>query len=228
MAKFKPGIAVGQVSGSVAGNTFSHNRYGMYIRDRVVPVKVTSEAAINAKARLAHLSQAWQGLTAAQRLEWGVYAANNPITDVLGDKQVLTGHTAYQQINNLLYWMGSSVLSQPPVGAPPAALTSLSLTADIGAGDVAITFTPTPSTDGVLLWAAVTDGESQAYVANKLRLLTWFTAGQNSPRDIEGYITTRFGGLQVGQLLVVRVAAFDVVKGLRSMPLEARAVVTTT
>jgi hypothetical protein len=225
MAKFKPGIAIGDISGSVAGNTFSHNRHGRYIRDRVVPTKVTSTYATDAKARLSRLSKAWQSLTQNQRDAWQVYAQNNPITDVLGDKQVLTGHTMYIGVNARIDWIGSPVLSVPPVGASPASLTSLSVVGDISDSKVELTYAPTPTASGFLIWVALTDSAAQQYAANKMRLTKFVGSGVASAQNIWTEVVARFGSLQAGQYVTVEMAPFDPNTGLGGRALKAAATI---
>ena len=82
--KYMPGPLASALSGSVAGQTASRNRYGVYWRTRAIPVTSTTTAALNAKARFTSQSQAWQGETDATRLAWKEWALDNPITDALG------------------------------------------------------------------------------------------------------------------------------------------------
>ncbi len=75
-----------QVSGSSAGNTFSHNRGGLYVRARTVPVNPNSPAQNQVRVRLAALMNRWTNiLTQAQRDEWDTYALNVPLPGPLGD-----------------------------------------------------------------------------------------------------------------------------------------------
>jgi hypothetical protein len=134
MAKVTLGPMVGQASGSVGATVFSRNRYGTYTRRRAIPTVSTTSDAMNAKARLSGASQAWGSLTAAQRLSWSNWALANPITDVLGVQQALTGHAAFVGNYCRMNKSGDTELDVPPVSGAPAALTSLTGTWDIGAG----------------------------------------------------------------------------------------------
>jgi hypothetical protein len=230
MAKIKLGPMVGMASGSIGGTVFSHNRYGTYIRRRATPTKVTSEAAMEAKSRLASVSRAWGALTDPKREAWRIWAANNPIVDRLGDKQVLTGHTAYGQINSLLLYLAEPALDIPPVASAPPALISVSLVADIGAAAVELTLNPNPLAAGVraILWGCVVNSESVTYVKNRLRLLAISASALASPWDIETILTDRFGTLQVGEFLHLEVGTFDSASGLRSLSLPVTAEIVST
>jgi hypothetical protein len=224
------GPVVGQASGSQGGTTFSHNRYGPYTRNRAIPVISTTPAALNAKARMATASQAWQLLTAAQRLSWNAWAQANPIVDTLGFSQVLAGNAAYNSLNILLSQAGDTAISVPPIGTPPIALTSMTLTADIGVGTTDIAFTATPLAAGVrlVIRAAVLNSPAINYVTDKLRIINISAAGLASSIDYQVAIEAVFGALVVGQTVHVLVNTLDGATGLQSPKFSAREVVVST
>jgi len=228
--KFTPGPMIGQASGSVGGQTFSHNRFGAYVRTRAIPTRSTTTEAENAKAILAAQSQAWGGLTDAQRAAWKSWADTHPVTDSLGNAQVLTGAQAYVQINARLDRAGETLLSLPPIASPPAALETLTGTWDIGAGDFEVTFTPTPLAAGIRLWsqAAVVASAGITYIENLLKQVDIQAAATASPVDLQSAIEARFGALQVGNVVTIRCSTFDSASGLLSQPLTVRGTVVST
>ena len=230
MAKIQLGPMVGQASGAMGGTVFSRNRYGTYIRRRAHPTVSTTPAALAAKARLASVSQAWAGLTDAQREAFRVWAANNPVTDRLGERQVLSGHAAYTGLNSVLSGIGSSLITAPPTQDAPAALTSLSLTYDIGVGGVSLDFTATPlgANERLEIRACVVDSESVEYIENYLRLLMYSTAAAATGIDISTEMAARFGTISVGQVVHVQAAVVEDQSGLKSGPLRAEATVVST
>jgi len=227
MALVTPGPMVGQVSGRIGSVVFSHNRGGPYCRNGTIPTLVTSEAAINAKGRLAAQSQAWDNLTPTERLAWLEFARSNPVTNRVGSQVTIGGNAAFVGINSRLAYTGDTLLTDPPIADPPAALTSLTLSADIGAGTFDLTFAATPLDAGVRLWvlACLLDNPGINYVENRLRLLVASAAALASPLDIETEVAARFGTIIVGQKLVVRVMVFDGATGLLSAPLQDEAIV---
>lgn len=230
MAKFTPGPAVASISGSVGGTTFSHNTYGQYMRRRAIPTISTTPDALAAKARLTSTSQAWLGLTAAERLAWAAWAQQNPITDALGQSQVLTGNAGFVRLNTLLEQGVFATLTVPPVTVPPPSLLTLALTADVGLGNVEIAYTATPTgaDDVLVVKAAVTNSPAINYVRNLLRIVSFSGLAEASPFDIETAVVAKFGTLVVGTFLHVEVFTLDSVTGLRSQPLRADVIVTTT
>ncbi len=230
MAKFTPGPAVAAVSGSVGGTTFSRNRYGAYMRFRAIPTVSVTSYALTAKARLATASQAWQSITGDQRLAWNQWARTNPIVGSLGFPQILTGHAAYVGNHTRALVYGGTPLTEPPVSQAPAPLQTLSLTADIGAGDVALVFTATPTGANDVIWtnAAVTDSAGIVWVRNLMRHIHESGGAQASPLTIQAVVEGRLGTLQVGQTVHVAVHIFNNVTFQLSPPLVASAVVVTT
>jgi len=85
MALFKSQLAT-SVSGSVGGTTYAHNKSGMYMRARSVPVQPNSAAQVAVRAALTDLVNRWiDTLTPAERNGWNTYAQNVPVTNPLGD-----------------------------------------------------------------------------------------------------------------------------------------------
>lgn len=228
--KFTPGPTIAAASGSVGGTVFSHNRYGAYTRNRAIPTKQTSVYAMNAKARLSNISAAWRDETAATKLAWQTYAQNNPITDALGQKQILTGHAAYVALNTRLHLAGATLLIVPPIVAAPSPLLTLSATWDIGAGAFELAFTPTPLAANERLWVTgcVVDSVGINYVENLMKFIKCTAAAQATNVDLSTDIAARFGTLAVGQKIVLDAAILDDDTGLLSTPTRVSGVVVST
>ena len=230
MAKIKTGGLAGQISGSIGSTTYSRNRYGAYIRNRSIPVKSFTLYAMAAKSRLTECSQAWGSLTAAQRLAWSNWAQANPVTDSLGEKQVLDGHAAYVQINTRMLVAALAKLTAPPLVAAPAPLSTLTATWDIGAGDYALTFATTPLGASKSLWltGCVVNNVSKVYVQNLLRFIACSAANLATGYDAQSVTETRLGALSVGQKVVYYASVFDRTTGLLSAPLRVEGTVVST
>lgn len=230
MAKIILGPMVGAASGSVGATTFSHNRYGTYTRRRAIPVKSNTVPATNAKARFTSRSQAWQLEADATRLAWREWANDHPITDTLGQQQILQPNAAYIRLNTRLEAVGLPPIILPPIAAPPTGLLSLVVDGDIGLGDVDLEFTTTPlsATQHLNIYAAVVNSAGITYVQNLLRQIGISGAAAVSPFDIETLVENRFGTLIVGQTLHVEVSVIDSATGLISGALKSTIVITTT
>lgn len=231
MAKIRLGMLAGTISGSQGNTTFSHGRYGAYIRMRTVPVKVTSTYAQQAKALLATASKLWGNLTTAQRLSWKTWAQTNPITDRLGDKRILDGHAAVTQLNINAFNAGSTTtIDDPPAVGAPFLPDGMAATYDIGAGNFQITWTggALPADTVLFIWAAVTDNPGRSYVANLYKLVMVTAAAATSPQSPQTAIEARFGTLVVGQQVFFMLQTCDKTTGLVSGTYPLRGIVIST
>lgn len=226
MAKYTPGALVGQISGSVGGTVFSHNRFGPYMRRRAVPVTSTTPNAMAAKAALAAGSAAWQGLSATNKLAWRNWALVNPVTDSLGMAQALTAHQAFTGLYARCLRVGTATLTLPPIAPAPAPLLSLTQTCDIGPGNFELAFTATPlgADENAWLRATVVNSEGIHYVDNLLKYVMISAAAQASPLDHQTAIETYYGPMAVGNVVHVNFSVFSQTTKLMSPPLR---VVTT-
>jgi hypothetical protein len=112
----------------------------------------------------------------------------------------------------------------------PNGLTTLTLTADIGAGNYELIYTPTPAGAAQSIWvrACKLPGASINYVKNRLRVTQISAAAQASPLDVQAGIETQFGASLVGEKVVVFIHVLDRNTGLLSLPLRAEAIVVST
>jgi len=230
MAKFTPGPTVAAVSGSIGGTVFSRNRYGAYMRFRAKPVVSTTTYVQAAKARLAAATQAYQGLTAAQKSAWASWAQANPVQGSLGFPQVLTGHAAYVGLHCRALLAVETPLDEPPVTTGPEALTTLTMTGDIGAGAFGVVYTPTPLAATEELWirACVVSSTGINYIENLLKHIQESAAAQASPFDFQTALVARIGTLQVGQVCHAQASVFDAATMLLSPPMRTSVVLTST
>lgn len=143
-----------QASGSVGGTTYSHNRAGMYIRNRTLPVNPNSNLQQLVRGYFAQLSPYWGAtLTADQRAAWEVYAANVTMLNKLGDPINLTGQQHFLRSNLLRLQAGLSVVEDAPTDftlAVPGAPTTY--VANAAAHKITVTF------DNAATWAGAAGG----------------------------------------------------------------------
>ncbi len=89
-----------QVSGSIGGTTFSHNRFGSYKRNRSIPVNTNTARQVAVRNAVRSLAIAWGlTLTQLQRDAWEVYAGEINWTNRLGQAVNLTGLNHYVRCN---------------------------------------------------------------------------------------------------------------------------------
>jgi hypothetical protein len=97
--KIKSAI-ITEASGSVGGLTASHNRGGLYLRARVIPVNPNTVQQQEIRSLVAMLTSRWQSiLTELQRASWDLYALNVPLPDRLGEPRNVGGIAMYVRSN---------------------------------------------------------------------------------------------------------------------------------
>jgi hypothetical protein len=129
-----------QVSGSIGGTTFSHNRFGPYKRNRSVPVNPNTDAQVAVRNAVRSLAIAWQTvLTESQRSSWNVYAANVTWQNRVGKSVFLTGLNHYIRSNTPRVQNGIARIDAAPViFTLAAAELALAVTASEATQDLTI------------------------------------------------------------------------------------------
>lgn len=81
-----------QISGSIGGTTWSHNRFGAYKRNRSIPVNPNTARQVAVRNAVRSIAISWETvLTAVQRTAWETYAAAVSWQNRLGQTVNLTG-----------------------------------------------------------------------------------------------------------------------------------------
>lgn len=122
-------LGLGQLSRSAGSTTASRNRFGSYVRNRVMPVNPNTASQVTQRMSLQNRSEEWRLLTAAQRAGWDALGAAIVRTDSLGQTYTLTGLQAYTLCNRNLVYIGAAVISAAPALAIPPTLATVTVTA---------------------------------------------------------------------------------------------------
>jgi len=117
---------VGSLSGKLAGTVYSHNRWGGYIRQLVMPTQPRTAFQQDQRARIASAAERWHDLTASDRLQWQSFASQIVRTDRLGQPLSYNGFTAFMLINTERLFVGEAIKDDPPLfwqGRQPDTIT---------------------------------------------------------------------------------------------------------
>lgn len=181
MALFKSQV-ISVASGSVGGLTYSRNRFGMYLRNRSLPVNPASSFQVAIRNAMASLTTRWvETLTQAQRDAWEVYASNVSVLNKVGDVVFLTGLNMYVRSNVQRQVHGLGLIDAAPTTFDLGTMSPITATTDAAADDVDIAF---DNTDG---WAIATGGYLLVYASRPQNSTINFFAGPY-----------RFAGLVIG------------------------------
>lgn len=122
------GLLASEMSGSIAGITASHNRGGLYLRARAIPVNPSSTLQQVIRGAMSSLAIRWTNtLSQVQRDAWNVYAANVPVSDRLGASRKLTGLNWYAAANTPRIQAGV-ILPTVYIDTAPIIMTQADLT----------------------------------------------------------------------------------------------------
>lgn len=209
-------------SGSLAGQTASHNRYGQYMRTRAIPVNPNTTQQGAVRARMAANAAAWRTLTGAQRAGWSDLAASMTRSDALGSSYTLNGFLAYCSVNINNVAAGNATVADAPALVTPSTILTAVITLTAAALSVAYTVTPLPA--GARLFSFVSPQRSAGRAfESDYRLLAVSAAAAASPANLYAAYVAKFGLPIVGNRIFFSFTTY--LTGFQSGPLVTSAVV---
>jgi len=168
-------------SGKLQGTVMFKGRSGAFARVNVKGVNPRTNSQIARRAVLSTQSQAWRGLTAAQRAAWNAAAASGafPQTNALGVTYNPTGAQLFVRLNINILLAGGSAITAPPV---KPSLTQVLLT----------TLTAADATPALSLAFSGTLGASEALLISATGNLSPGVSrpGKSQYRFLEAYTST--------------------------------------
>lgn len=133
-----------QMSGSVGGMTGAHNRGGLYLRARSIPVNTNTSFQQTVRNLMSQLTARWVNtLTAAQRLSWQAYAELTPLVDSLGEARTIPPLSMYVRSNIARAQAGQTIIDDGPTTYGLPTLSPVTATFDATADEVDVAFTNT-------------------------------------------------------------------------------------
>lgn len=227
MAKIKLSGIVSEMRGKLNGSVFSKNRGGAYMRTKVTPVNPQSLAQGLVRSTLTNLSQAWRGLTDAQRASWNGAVSGFTGTDIFGDVKTPSGINLYNKLNLNLASIGVAPISAPPSAVSVGYVSDLDLAADASANTIAATFTAIGGTVGQTVVVEATAGVSAGknFVKSEFRKIGTFAGNATSPQAIGAMYVARFGAMTAGKKVFVRLKFIDNATGVAGQYTSASTIV---
>lgn len=202
-------------SGSLAGQTFSRNRFGQYARSRATPVNPNSPFQATVRARLALNAAAWRALTDVQRAGWTALGLQMNRTDSLGQTYNLTGFAAYCSVNNNNLAAGNAVVSSAPTFATPTAISTATITLTSAAYSIAFTVTPLPAGARLFAYASPQRAAGRNFESD-YRLIAVGAAATASPLVIFTPYQSRLGTPVTGNRIFTSLTVYQ--SGFESAP----------
>ncbi len=203
--KYVPGPLVGQLSGSQGSTTASHNRYGSYLRNRVIPVNPSTSAQIARRNNFGEVASHWRTLTATEIAGWEALGIQIVRTDSQGQTYTLNGFGAFMDVNINRKLFGLSIVVAAPLLGTLEELVSLDLVATAGVQLFTFGFLPTPIGAGkrLKIEASRPLGQGITFVGKgDIRALSYTADNIASPVDVTSAWTSRFGPLIADQKIL--------------------------
>jgi len=227
-AKFGSIVVAG--SGKIGGHVASRNRAGAYFRTKVTPVNPNTSYQAGSRSRLSARSQAWRGLTEAQRAAWNAAVQDYSKTDIFGDNQIPSGFNLYQKLNNNLVNIGESAITNPPLPQDIINFTSLSVAAEVAVGSLTLTFAAAiAATEKIKLFATPAISPGISFVKSEFRQIDVLDSNDSSPYDAISAWESRFGELsQTGSKIFVKLVPVSVASGQEGIGLIASCIITAS
>lgn len=209
-------------SGSLAGQTASHNRFGQYMRTRAIPVNPNTTQQGVVRARLAANAAAWRTLTSAQRAGWTDLGLSMTRSDSLGSSYNCTGFMAYCSVNNNNVMAGNATVADAPALTTPATILTAVITLTAAALSVAYTVTPLAAGSRLCSFVSPQRSAGRSFEAD-YRLLAVSAAAAASPANLYAAYVAKFGVPVVGNRIFFSFTTY--LTGFQSGPLVTSAVV---
>jgi hypothetical protein len=202
MAKIKLGATLGDARNAAGAIVYSKNQFGAYIRQKVSPVQPRTPRQTQVRQQFTDISKRWGVvLTDSQRNGWKALAAANPVSDVFGDSQTLTGLQFYQRVSRNLQEAGEPILDDAPADQNVTGLLTLAVNPSVASHSV--------------LSEAINAGPANTYVYSshtgaepKVGMVVTITGFTNGGNNITGPILSATGGAS-GSFVLTAPAGVD-------------------
>lgn len=195
-------------SGSLAGTTSSHNRYGQYRRTRAIPVNPNTPQQGVVRSRLSAYSAIWRTLDDGQRAGWEALALQISRSDSLGSSYTLNGFTAFISVNTTNVAAGNAAVDDAPALVTPASILTATVTLTAAAFSIAYTPTPLPADQRLFSFCSPQTSAGRSYWSD-FRLIAVSAAAAASPANIFSAYSARLGNPAVGNRIFLHLSVYQ-------------------
>ena len=225
-------------SGSLGGVTASHNRGGLYLRARVIPVDPATPSQLQAREAMTNTAGDWALLSEDDRMSWMSYAQRILMTGPLGDSVQLSGQQMYvrskiaaARLNEFAGFVRLTVPDSAPAGSTlPAFVTSpVLVSAEAQFGFISVSFDTaepwvTEDAAAMLLFVGAPQGSGINFFKGPFRLAT-FAGGSSTSPPSSPFVFVSVFPIAVGQKVWLRIRLFRGDGSLSSVLIEGPVVV---
>lgn len=117
MALILFGGGAADMRGSIAGNTYSRNKAGAYVRNRTKPVNPNTVSQSFNRVRFGAQSSTWTILSPTEQASWNALASGATRLNRLGQPYTPSGRQLYMESANNLALIGVTPFAMAPINA---------------------------------------------------------------------------------------------------------------
>lgn len=221
MALIKWGMMVVDGRGKLGGHVLTKSRNGASVRTKVTPTNPQTSYQQANRAIFGQLSSSWTGLTEAQRQAWNGAVKEFEKTNIFGDLKAPAGRDLYISLNRNILQAGGTEIAIPPTkeGIKPNAIIDLSF--DAVNDEILIELSLAPEANEVaMVYFTAPMSPGRYNFSGAYRSFQFFQTEEISIpfATYEG----RFGSLQAGKALGLKVVIINKVTGEVSPPMHER------
>lgn len=223
MAKILLGDRIADIRGSIGGTTYSRNTFANYIRNKTSPVNPNTVAQQLVRARFGAASQAWAGLTEAERQAWNDGAQAWTNTNVFNQSIQYTGFALFNRLSRNLQEVSEAIITSFSLPASVDSFVTLSVVADTTAGTMILAFTDAiAATHKVIVQATNPVSAGVSFVKSEFRQITVFDSTDLTGVDVAAFYIATFGALPpVGAKVFLQMKQILIANGQNGVPLRA-------
>ena len=198
MAKIKFGMMMTDARGKLGGQVFSKNRSGAYIRTKVTPTNPQSSFQSSVRQSFGAFSQAWSGLTNAQRTAWDEAVSQWSTTDIFGDLKNPTGKNLYLRLNQQAAQAGLASFDAVPAKAEMIEGIITAAVYSISGSTLTLTGLNSSGSGSFILSTTPILSQGTSFVKNKLRDIYFAVTGAEDTGNVASAYNDRFGAPSAG------------------------------
>lgn len=221
MALIKWGMMVVDGRGKLGGHVLTKSRNGATARTKVTPANPQTSYQQANRATFGQLSSNWASLTEAQRKAWNEAVNEWQKTNIFGDLKSPSGRDLYISLNRNILQAEGTAINVPPTkaGIKPNAIADLSFNSV--EEEISISLTTALDSDEVaMLYFTAPMSPGRYNFSGAYRFLE-----NSSSKDIDlanAKYESRFGSLQTGKALGLKVVICNKLTGEVSPPMHER------
>lgn len=219
MARVKFGAMMVDARGKLGGHVFTKARSGATIRTKVTPINGQTSAQGAARSRFSTLSQSWRNLSEEQRIAWNNKATTVGKTNVFGDTYYPSGKNLYVAINTNILIAGGSPVNIPPadVALPDVLLSGIAFDSLANSLEVSLESLTNPTGNTAIIFCSPYLSKGVFNASGKERFVTAVNLnGTSTVADIYDAYVTKYGDMQSGSKIFVKVKIINVSSGQSS------------